>query len=111
MASSYNFPVPTNIDELLGLLNGTRKLRLSLVGSDGTVQGYYAAEYGTRRIAGNGSIQILNGTIDDAQVLFTTDVPEQAAAFLTGCFLGAFHGRSLEDIHETVANDLQDFGA
>lgn len=110
--AQFNFPIPEHLDGILGLLNGTNRLRLSLVSPDGTVQGYFATEYGNRhmdRPAGTGAatIEILNGTMDDARVVFSADSAEQAASFLCGCFLGAFHGESLEDIQELVGR-LQD---
>lgn len=98
--AQYDFPVPDNLDDLLGLLNNANKLRLSLIHPDGTVQGYYASEYNTLQIEGNGTFQVANGNMDDAHVIFVADTPDQAAAFLFGCFFGTFRGKSLENIHD-----------
>jgi hypothetical protein len=102
--AQFHFPMPGNLNAILTLLNdGSRgALRLTLVSADGVVQGYHAAEYGTRQVPPPGAIQILQGRQDDAHVLFVADSAEQAAAFLAGCFLGAFHAAPLEDIQDRV---------
>ena len=102
--AQFNFPLPPSIDEMLRLLNEhNRRLRLTLVRPDGSVQGHYATEYGTKSVGAPGAPQFISGSLDDSHVLFVADSMEQAGAFLCGTFLGAFGGRPMEDVQSEIS--------
>ncbi len=92
----FNFPVPPKIDETLSLLNRSKDMRLTLILADGTVHGYFATEYGREKVTGNGTLQVVNGALDDSRVLFVADTAEQAAIFLCGCFSAPFMVKALK---------------
>jgi len=99
------FPAPTDIGEILRLLNNDTKRRLSLLDSDGDVYGYYREQYGEQHISVSGKIEVVDGTVEDGHVIFITETPEVALGFLYGLFYGAFGGKDLEDIHDAIVRE------
>ncbi len=100
------FEAPDNLPEMLALLNhsGVGMLRLSVVDETGGVYGYLNETAGiTRDEAGaDGRVDILNGTLDDGRVVYRAISAADALAFLYGAFLGMFHGKTLDVIHDSV---------
>ena len=106
MQISLNFPAPTALHELMGLVNAQQKSRLTLVTRDGRVFGYYADHYGMEYLANDGKVHVLDGTQDESRIVFEADSDETALAFLFGCFYGIYHGRPLEDIQEEAGTGI-----
>ncbi len=100
------FEAPNNLPEMLGLLNqgGMGPLRLSVVDETGRVYGYLNQTLGiTQDEAGaDGVVDILNGTLDDGRVIYKANDGAEALAFLYGAFLGMFHAKPLDVIHDSV---------
>jgi hypothetical protein len=100
------FEAPNNLPEMLALLNqgGTGPLRLSVVDETGGVFGYLNETLGmTHDDAGaDGVVDILNGTLDDGRVIYKANGAAEALAFLYGAFLGMYHGKPLDVIHDSV---------
>ena len=72
------FPLPENISETLSLLSPTG--------------------WNLTMVEHNGNIRIISGD----QLVFTAHSPEEAEAFLAGCFLATFMGNSLQHIQDEV---------
>jgi hypothetical protein len=100
------FEAPDNLPEMLALINqgGMGPLRLSVVDETGGVYGYLNQTLGiTQDDAGaDGVVDILNGTLDDGRVIYKANGAADALAFLYGTFLGMFHGKPLDVIHDSV---------
>ncbi len=99
------FPAPTDIGDILRLLNVQMKYRLSLLDSDGDVYGYYREQYGEEHISVSGKIEIVNGSVEDGRVIFVTESAEVALGFLYGLFYGAFGGKDLETIQNAIVKE------
>jgi hypothetical protein len=100
------FEAPGNLPEMLALLNqgGNGPLRLSVVDETGSVYGYLNQTLGlTQDEAGaDGKIDILNGTLEDGRVIYQAKDGADALSFLYGAFLGMFHAKPLDVIHDSV---------
>ena len=100
------FEAPDNLPEMLALLNqgGTGPLRLSVVDEDGNVYGYLNETLGMSQddAGADGKVDILNGTLDDGRVIYQANGAADALAFLYGAFLGMYHAKPLDVIHDSV---------
>ncbi len=76
-----HFPVPADVQEMLMLLNASRAWNLSL------------AERG-------GALDLLDGD----QLQFSARTPQEVEAFLAGCFLATYQGKSLKQIKREIAD-------
>ncbi|MBC8104133.1 MAG: hypothetical protein H7Z41_16285 [Cytophagales bacterium] len=100
------FEAPDNLPEMLALLNqgGTGMLRLSVVDETGAVYGYLSETAGitSDKAGADGVVEILNGTLDDGKVVYRAESGADALSFLYGAFLGMFHAKPLDVIHDAV---------
>jgi hypothetical protein len=70
------FPIPTDIEETIALLNASRLWNLTILRGE--------------------FIRLIDGD----QLMFKTSNEEEAKAFLAGCFLGTYYGNTLHTIQE-----------
>ena len=76
---SARFSLPESLEETTDLLNATQTWKLTL-----TIDGAKTK------------------VIDGDQLMFTANNAEEATAFLAGCFLATFSGKSLAQIREEL---------
>jgi hypothetical protein len=96
------FEVPADINEVLFLLNAHHAQKISLIDSDGTVYGFFKTALQQTHMDNQGQIQVVEGIPGAMTALFTADTRQEAEAFVYGCFLTTFYGRSLKQIYNEV---------
>mgnify|MGYP001029213646 CR=1 FL=1 len=85
-----NFPVPSDLDTLLSLIDGD----WSVIEDNGKVHGTFKVWDGLSQVEGNGNFEVFTGD----QMVFTADSMEEVRVFLSACFLIAHRGADIEDI-------------
>jgi hypothetical protein len=100
------FEAPESVGDMLNMLNRGGNWQFTLVTPEGVLLGHLEGNTDISPITPDNTVPerflILSGDVDEAKMLFAAETAESAAAFVYGCFLLSFGGRSLEDIQDEL---------